>query len=165
MCKWAGPIVDLLLDYVGPVQLCSKVSDLLDSREEWHSVKRKSCKCQTVSSTSYYANMSLPLPHTAYETYTRFNDFCNSKYSLLFPTASPRPLLHLCRLKVRTQIGKERMRFLTSLPLPERMIRYLTLANWFFLFFSFFFFSVYKKHYPEVWHGISESSLCLNIYL
>lgn len=129
MCKWAGPIVDLLLDYVGPVQLCSKVSDLLDSREEWHSVKRKSCKCQTVSSTSYYANMSLPLPHTAYETYTRFNDFCNSKYSLLFPTASPRPLLHLCRLKVRTQIGKERMRFLTSLPLPERMIRYLTLAN------------------------------------
>jgi len=46
MCKWAGPILDLLLEHVGHVQLCSKLTELLDSREEWHAVKRKSCKCQ-----------------------------------------------------------------------------------------------------------------------
>ncbi|KAG7238454.1 hypothetical protein INR49_030866, partial [Caranx melampygus] len=42
MCKWAGPIIDLLLEHVGQVQLCSKLTELLDSREEWLPVKRKS---------------------------------------------------------------------------------------------------------------------------
>lgn len=49
MCKWAGPIIDLLLEHVGHVQLCSKLTELLDSREEWLAVKRKSCKHQTKS--------------------------------------------------------------------------------------------------------------------
>ncbi|KAK9533652.1 hypothetical protein VZT92_008757 [Zoarces viviparus] len=85
MCKWAGPIIDLLLEHVGHVQLCSKLTEQLDSREEWLAVKRKS--------------------------------------------SSPRPLLHLCRFRIRTQMGRHRLKSLTSLPLPDRLIRYLSLAG------------------------------------
>lgn len=53
MCEWAGPVVDLLLEHVGSVQLCSRLTELLDSREEWHSIKRKSCKCQVKLSYAY----------------------------------------------------------------------------------------------------------------
>ncbi|XP_042244357.1 ankyrin repeat and SOCS box protein 2-like isoform X1 [Thunnus maccoyii] len=85
MCKWAGPIIDLLLEHVSHVQLCSKLTQLLDSREEWVAVKRK--------------------------------------------LSSPRPLLHLCRLRIRTQVGTQRLRSLTSLPLPDKLIRYLSLTD------------------------------------
>ncbi|KAM9354187.1 ankyrin repeat and SOCS box protein 2-like [Pholidichthys leucotaenia] len=85
MCEWAGPIIDLLLEHVGHVQLCSKLTELLDSKQEWRGVKRKSM--------------------------------------------SPRPLLHLCRLRIRTQMGRHRLRSITSLPLPLRLIRYLILAE------------------------------------
>ncbi|XP_022077842.2 ankyrin repeat and SOCS box protein 2 isoform X2 [Acanthochromis polyacanthus] len=85
MCKWAGPIIDLLLEHVGQVQLCNKLIELLDSREEWSTVKMKSM--------------------------------------------SPRPLLHLCRLRIRSQMGRHRLRSITCLPLPNRLIRYLSLAE------------------------------------
>ncbi|XP_029982153.1 ankyrin repeat and SOCS box protein 2-like isoform X2 [Sphaeramia orbicularis] len=85
MCSWAGPIIDLLLEHVGQVQMCSKLNELLDSREEWRAIKRKSL--------------------------------------------SPRPLLHLCRVKIRTQMGRQRLRSVPSLPLPDRMIRYLSLTD------------------------------------
>ncbi|XP_041668589.1 ankyrin repeat and SOCS box protein 2-like [Cheilinus undulatus] len=85
MRKSAGPIIDLLLEHVAHVQLCSKLNELLDSREEWLAVKRKSL--------------------------------------------SPRPLLHLCRFRIRTQIGRDRLDSLTSLPLPDRLIRYLSHAD------------------------------------
>ncbi|XP_033987942.1 ankyrin repeat and SOCS box protein 2-like isoform X1 [Trematomus bernacchii] len=85
MCQWAGPIIDLLLEHVGHIQLCSKLTELLDSREEWLAVKRKSL--------------------------------------------SPRPLMHLCRFRIRTQIGRHRLKSLPSLPLPDRLIRYLSLAD------------------------------------
>lgn len=85
MSKWTGPIIDLLLEYVGNVQLCSKLTELLHSREEWHIVERK--------------------------------------------LLSPRPLLHLCRLRIRTQMGRYRLRSITSLPLPNRLIRYLSHAD------------------------------------
>ncbi|XP_077476855.1 ankyrin repeat and SOCS box protein 2b [Stigmatopora argus] len=41
MSQWAGPIVDLLLEHVAHVQLCSKLTQLLDSRREWDAVKIK----------------------------------------------------------------------------------------------------------------------------
>lgn len=63
MCKWAGPIIDLLLEHVGHVQLCSKLTELLDSREEWLAVKRKSCKRQAKSYHSLHANTSTSLFH------------------------------------------------------------------------------------------------------
>uniref|UniRef100_A0A3P9M0B0 Ankyrin repeat and SOCS box containing 2b n=1 Tax=Oryzias latipes TaxID=8090 RepID=A0A3P9M0B0_ORYLA len=85
MCEWAGPMIDLLLEHVGQVQLCNKLTELLDSREEWHDVKRK--------------------------------------------LLSPRPLLHLCRIKIRRQMGRNRLRSITSLPLPDRLIRYLSLND------------------------------------
>lgn len=56
MCEWAGPIIDLLLEHVGHVQLCRKLTELLDSREEWLAVKRKSCKRLIKSYYSRHAN-------------------------------------------------------------------------------------------------------------
>uniref|UniRef100_UPI003AAB101F ankyrin repeat and SOCS box protein 2-like n=1 Tax=Centroberyx gerrardi TaxID=166262 RepID=UPI003AAB101F len=85
VCNWAGPIIDLLLEHVAHVQLCARLTELLDSREEWLAVKSKSL--------------------------------------------STRPLLHLCRLRIRTQLGRDRLRSLTSLPLPDRLIRYLSLID------------------------------------
>uniref|UniRef100_A0A667WHB2 Ankyrin repeat and SOCS box containing 2b n=1 Tax=Myripristis murdjan TaxID=586833 RepID=A0A667WHB2_9TELE len=85
VCNWAGPIIDLLLEHVGHVQLCARLTELLDSQDEWLAVKRKSM--------------------------------------------SPRPLLHLCRLRIRTQLGRNRLKSLTSLPLPDRLIRYLSLTT------------------------------------
>ncbi|XP_034050722.1 ankyrin repeat and SOCS box protein 2-like isoform X2 [Thalassophryne amazonica] len=85
VCNTAGPIVDLLLQYVGPVQLCNQLIELLDSREDWITVKRK--------------------------------------------LLSPPPLLHLCRIRIRTHIGRDRLKSLRSLPLPDRLIRYLSLIT------------------------------------
>uniref|UniRef100_H3A1L4 Ankyrin repeat and SOCS box containing 2 n=1 Tax=Latimeria chalumnae TaxID=7897 RepID=H3A1L4_LATCH len=39
--RWAGPIIDVLLDYVGNVQLCAKLKEHLDGFEEWAEVKQK----------------------------------------------------------------------------------------------------------------------------
>ncbi|KAL0969071.1 hypothetical protein UPYG_G00222290 [Umbra pygmaea] len=83
MCDWAGPIVDLLLDYVGNVQLCARLIELLDGQQEWPSIKSKSL--------------------------------------------SPRSLMHLCRLTIRHQVGVSRLRSLDSLPLPDRLLQYLSL--------------------------------------
>ncbi|XP_077395867.1 ankyrin repeat and SOCS box protein 2-like isoform X2 [Festucalex cinctus] len=85
MSQWTGPIIDVLLDYVAHVHLCSKLTQLLDSRHEWVAVKRKSL--------------------------------------------SPRPLHHLCRLTVRSQVGRHRLQSLSSLPLPGRLITYLTVTD------------------------------------
>ncbi|XP_069064332.1 ankyrin repeat and SOCS box protein 2 [Pleurodeles waltl] len=41
MSRWAGPIIDVLLDYVGNVQLCSRLMEHLDSYEDWDSIKAK----------------------------------------------------------------------------------------------------------------------------
>lgn len=39
---WAGPIIDVLLDYVGHVMLCSRLIEHLDSYSEWAGIKEKS---------------------------------------------------------------------------------------------------------------------------
>ncbi|KFO21371.1 Ankyrin repeat and SOCS box protein 2 [Fukomys damarensis] len=39
--RWAGPIIDVLLDYVGNVQLCSRLKEHIDSFEEWAVIKEK----------------------------------------------------------------------------------------------------------------------------
>lgn len=51
MRPWAGPILDLLLEHVAQVQPCSRLLELLDSREEWLAVKRKSRKQAAFSVT------------------------------------------------------------------------------------------------------------------
>lgn len=38
---WAGPIIDVLLDYVGDVKLCSRLVEHLDSYSDWASIKEK----------------------------------------------------------------------------------------------------------------------------
>ncbi|XP_037097745.1 ankyrin repeat and SOCS box protein 2-like isoform X2 [Syngnathus acus] len=85
MSQWAGPIIDLLLEHVAHVQLCSKLTQLLESRHEWVAVRRKSL--------------------------------------------SPRLLRHLCRLSIRSQVGPHRLQSLSSLPLPGRLITYLTVMD------------------------------------
>ncbi|XP_063295120.1 ankyrin repeat and SOCS box protein 2 isoform X2 [Pelobates fuscus] len=80
--RWAGPIIDVLLDYVGNVSLCSRLQEHLDSYEDWAVIKKKS--------------------------------------------EPPRPLLHLCRLKVRDILGLKRLKKINRLPLPPRLIRYLS---------------------------------------
>lgn len=42
--RWAGPIIDVLLDYVGNVQLCARLTEHLDSYEDWEEIKEKSGK-------------------------------------------------------------------------------------------------------------------------
>ncbi|KAG9336569.1 hypothetical protein JZ751_002916 [Albula glossodonta] len=39
--SWAGPVIDLLLDYVGNVQLCARLTEHLDSYEDWAVIKDK----------------------------------------------------------------------------------------------------------------------------
>ncbi|XP_016117130.1 ankyrin repeat and SOCS box protein 2 isoform X2 [Sinocyclocheilus grahami] len=78
----AGRVTDLLLDYVGNVQLCSRIRDLLLDQPEWTSIKEK--------------------------------------------TSSPRALMHLCGLRIREQLGPQRLRCVESLPLPGPMLRYLS---------------------------------------
>lgn len=41
MSRWAGPIIDVLLDYVGNVQLCSRLKEHIDSYEDWAVIKEK----------------------------------------------------------------------------------------------------------------------------
>ncbi|XP_029453718.1 ankyrin repeat and SOCS box protein 2 [Rhinatrema bivittatum] len=79
--RWAGPIIDVLLDYVGNVQLCARLQEHIDSYEDWADIKRKA--------------------------------------------EPPRPLTHLCRLKVRNIVGRSRLELLDTLPLPHRLIQYL----------------------------------------
>uniref|UniRef100_K7FP98 Ankyrin repeat and SOCS box containing 2 n=1 Tax=Pelodiscus sinensis TaxID=13735 RepID=K7FP98_PELSI len=81
MDRWAGPIIDVLLDYVGNVQLCARLKEHIDSYEDWAVVKEKA--------------------------------------------EPPRPLAHLCRIKVRNVIGRNRIKLIDTLPLPGRLIRYL----------------------------------------
>ncbi|XP_053115109.1 ankyrin repeat and SOCS box protein 2 isoform X2 [Hemicordylus capensis] len=81
MSRWAGPIIDVLLDYVGNVQLCSRLMEHIDSYEDWANIKNKA--------------------------------------------ELPRPLAHLCRIKIRCTIGKGRISLIDTLPLPGRLLRYL----------------------------------------
>ncbi|XP_036398206.1 ankyrin repeat and SOCS box protein 2-like [Megalops cyprinoides] len=80
--SWAGPVIDLLLDYVGNVKLCARLTEHLDSYDEWAVIKEK----------------SMP----------------------------PRPLMHLCRQVIRKQMGVQRLKRLDNLPLPGKLINYLS---------------------------------------
>ncbi|XP_062406857.1 ankyrin repeat and SOCS box protein 2-like [Sardina pilchardus] len=84
-CAWAGTIIDLLLDYVGHVKLCSRLTDLLDSNKDWEYIKEKA--------------------------------------------RPPFSLIHLCRVRIRELVGWQRLRRMTSLPLPGRLIKYLFYDN------------------------------------
>ncbi|KAJ7990738.1 hypothetical protein DPEC_G00290030 [Dallia pectoralis] len=85
VCHLAGPVVDLLLEYVGNVQLCARLTELLAGLPEWPSITAK--------------------------------------------TLSPRPMMHLCKLRVREQVGVSRLRSLNRLPLPDRLLHYLSLPQ------------------------------------
>lgn len=50
--RWAGPIIDVLLDYVGDVKLCSRLMEHLDSYPDWAEIKEKASRAQTSSFTA-----------------------------------------------------------------------------------------------------------------
>lgn len=76
--RWVGPIVDVLLDYVGHVTLCSRLVEHLDSYSDWGPIKEKA--------------------------------------------VPPRPLIHMCRLRIRSLVDKRRLK---RLPLPPALLRYV----------------------------------------
>ncbi|TRY57010.1 hypothetical protein DNTS_023922 [Danionella cerebrum] len=39
--SWVGPIIDTLLDYVGQVKLCSRITEHLESNKDWAQIKEK----------------------------------------------------------------------------------------------------------------------------
>ncbi|XP_056150230.1 ankyrin repeat and SOCS box protein 2-like [Lampris incognitus] len=81
MSRWAGPIIDVLLDYVGHVTLCSRLMEHLDSYPDWFGIKDKA--------------------------------------------APPRPLMQLCRVRIRQLVGTSRLRRLHTLRLPASLLRFL----------------------------------------
>ncbi|XP_051954641.1 ankyrin repeat and SOCS box protein 2 isoform X2 [Xyrauchen texanus] len=78
---WAGPIIDVLLDYVGDVKLCARLTEYLDSYPDWNCIKEKA--------------------------------------------TPPRPLMQLCRLKIRKLLGINRLKKINKLPVPPRLIKFL----------------------------------------
>ncbi|XP_072218646.1 ankyrin repeat and SOCS box protein 2-like isoform X1 [Leuresthes tenuis] len=69
--RWAGPIIDVLLDYVGHVTLCSRLIEHLDSYSEWSSIKEKAapprplmqlCRLQILQLVGRRQLKRLPLP-------------------------------------------------------------------------------------------------------
>ncbi|XP_034018493.1 ankyrin repeat and SOCS box protein 2-like [Thalassophryne amazonica] len=48
ICRWAGPIIDVLLDYVGHVTLCSRLMEHLDSYPDWSGIKEKAVLPRTL---------------------------------------------------------------------------------------------------------------------
>ncbi|KAL7871637.1 hypothetical protein SRHO_G00066200 [Serrasalmus rhombeus] len=79
--RWAGPMIDLLLDYVGHVKLCSRLNEQLEIYDPWAHIKEKS--------------------------------------------TLPKCLRQLCRLRIRQLVGTERLKYISTLPLPRRLIEYL----------------------------------------
>lgn len=47
--RWAGPIIDVLLDYVGNVQLCSRLKEHIDSYEDWAVIREKAGRAVTAA--------------------------------------------------------------------------------------------------------------------
>uniref|UniRef100_A0A8C2WUR1 Ankyrin repeat and SOCS box containing 2 n=1 Tax=Cyclopterus lumpus TaxID=8103 RepID=A0A8C2WUR1_CYCLU len=71
ICRWAGPIIDVLLDYVGHVTLCSRMMEHLDSYTGWSVIKDKAapprpllqlCRLQVLQLVGRRRLKKLPLP-------------------------------------------------------------------------------------------------------
>uniref|UniRef100_A0A3P8TEJ8 Ankyrin repeat and SOCS box containing 2a, tandem duplicate 1 n=1 Tax=Amphiprion percula TaxID=161767 RepID=A0A3P8TEJ8_AMPPE len=71
ICRWAGPIIDVLLDYVGHVSLCSRLMEHLDSYPDWSNIKEKAapprpllqlCRLQILQLVGHRKLKKLPLP-------------------------------------------------------------------------------------------------------
>ncbi|KAM7396057.1 hypothetical protein PAMA_007368 [Pampus argenteus] len=71
ICRWAGPIIDVLLDYVGHVTLCSRLVEHLDSFSDWSNIKEKAapprpllqlCRLQILLLVKRRRLQKLPLP-------------------------------------------------------------------------------------------------------
>ncbi|XP_040920180.1 ankyrin repeat and SOCS box protein 2-like [Toxotes jaculatrix] len=69
--RWAGPIIDVLLDYVGHVTLCSRLMEHLDSYADWSIIKEKAtpprplmqlCRLRILQLVERRRVKKLPLP-------------------------------------------------------------------------------------------------------
>uniref|UniRef100_A0A3Q3JP53 SOCS box domain-containing protein n=1 Tax=Monopterus albus TaxID=43700 RepID=A0A3Q3JP53_MONAL len=69
--RWAGPIIDILLDYVGHVTLCSRLMEHLDSYPDWSIIREKAapprpllqlCRLKILQLVQCHHVTKLPLP-------------------------------------------------------------------------------------------------------
>ncbi|XP_077595018.1 ankyrin repeat and SOCS box protein 2-like isoform X2 [Stigmatopora nigra] len=69
--RWAGPVLDVLLDYVGHVKLCSRLAEHLDGYDGWSHIKEKAalprrllqlCRVRVLELTGRRRVHGLPLP-------------------------------------------------------------------------------------------------------
>lgn len=115
ICRWAGPIIDILLDYVGCVTLCSRLMEHLNSYSEWSVIKDKAG--EFITDYRLTTNQLVTIKHGGVDVTCLF-----SSCLVWFPAAPPRPLLQLCRLQILQVVGR---RHLKKLPLPGGLIRFL----------------------------------------
>lgn len=66
--RWAGPIIDVLLDYVGNVQLCSRLKEHIDSFEDWAVIKEKAGRA-VAAATSVSSAPQRPRPQAVRPIY------------------------------------------------------------------------------------------------
>lgn len=50
---WVGPVVDILLNYVGQVKLCSRLTEHLDSYSDWVHIKERASKSSRSRGSDY----------------------------------------------------------------------------------------------------------------
>ena len=126
VCQWAGPIIDVLLDYVGHVKLCSRLLEHLDSYPDWQVIKEKAGESlptdfeQILASCMSSVQMYMQLGSDPAVTPASLCDIL--VVSLPVP---PRSLMHLCRVYIRQQLGVNRLRLIHTLPLPGRLVTYM----------------------------------------
>ncbi|XP_076021478.1 ankyrin repeat and SOCS box protein 2 [Genypterus blacodes] len=69
--RWAGPIIDILINYVGNVTLCSRLMEHLDSYSDWSVIKEKAapprpllqlCRVRIHQLVGHRRVQKLPLP-------------------------------------------------------------------------------------------------------
>lgn len=60
-CRISGPIISMLLDYVGHAHLCSQLLDILESRSDWASIKLKAGRTNYLHPVRHISGVSFLL--------------------------------------------------------------------------------------------------------
>lgn len=135
--RWAGPIIDLLLDYVGHVTLCSRLMEHLNSYPAWSVITDKageSLRAREGEPVSSVAPVGPGLSRRVGPARVRQTErsdgpetcrpswFQRCYWVVWSLAAPPRPLLQLCRLRILQLVPHRRLK---RLPLPGSLIRFL----------------------------------------
>lgn len=115
-----GRVVSTLLDYVGQVSLCSKLTKILEGHTEWPHIHRITRESQAIG----YADVHVEaiLPFLFYLQKTIFLQPLRIPTAVLCDPGNPRCLFHLSRVVIRKHL---RCSDMLSLQLPNRLKDYL----------------------------------------